>query len=431
MKHFLKITSTALVILTILLSINVTTVFAAPQKSIADFTVKNVSKGIRISLKSNYKYATYVIYRKASTSKYYEEIKVIKNLSGKSFVDKKVQSSVTYNYKVSAINYIVVDTKTNTITRLNTPSDVKVESKTYKDVWGDDIFVSGLGKEYVDQLLNSQITVLSWNKVKGAKSYNIYRAKVNGSKTGEYKKINSKVSQIEKNKVADTGVVSGMSYKYKVQAVKGKYKSTLSKPTKSYTFLETPRLASALTADYDGIKLSWVVDGYVSKYEIYRKSQEDSNYKRIKTLKGDEILYDKTTCMLNYVDKNVVLDTRYNYYVKMYVNNKSTRSNTVGVTFQDVDVIVKVGESDSTYKKYYDEIYNTDAMLLPVGVNRDVTFSSEDESIATVTKEGIITGVSAGETTVIMIRSSAPVIPNPEPYTTYTETKIKVRVLSE
>ncbi|MGN1138511.1 MAG: Ig-like domain-containing protein, partial [Ruminococcus sp.] len=407
-------------------SINVTTVFAAPQKSIADFTVENVSNGIKITLNNKNKYATYVIYRKASTSKYYEEIKAIKNLSQKSFVDKKVQSSVTYNYKVSAINYIVVATKVKTVTRLNTPTDVKVESKTYKDVWGEDIFVSGLGQEYVDQLLNSKISVLSWNKVKGAKSYNIYRAKVTGSKTGEYKKINSKVSQIEKNKVADTSVVSGMSYKYKVQAVKGKYKSTLSKSTKSYTFLETPRLASALTADYDGIKLSWVVDGYVSKYEIYRKSQEDSTYKLIKTLKGDEIVYDKTTCMLNYVDKNVVLNTYYSYYVKMYVANKSIKSNTVGITFQDVDVLVKVGESDSTYKKYYDEIYNTDATLLPLGVSRDVTFSSENEDVATVTKEGIITGVSAGETTVIMVQSSAPVIPNPT--TTYKTTKIKVRV---
>lgn len=427
MKHFLKIASTAMAILIILLSINVTTVFAAPQKSIAAFTVENVSKGIKISLKSNYKYATYVIYRKASTSKYYEEIKVIKNLSSKSFVDKKVQSSVTYNYKVSAINYIVVDTKINTVTRLSTPTDVKVESETYKDVWGDDIFVSGLNQEYIDQLLNSQITVLSWNKVKGAKSYNIYRAKVNGSKTGEYKKINSKVSQIGKNKIADTSVASGMSYKYKVQAIKGKYKSTLSKPTKSYTFLEKPRLASALTADYDGIKLSWVVDGYVSKYEIYRKSQEDSAYKRIKTLKGDEILYDKTTCMLNYVDNNVVMDTYYSYYVKMYVKNKSTKSNTVGITFRDVDVLVKVGESDSTYKKYYDEIYNTDVTLLPLGVDRDVKFSSEDENIATVTKEGVITGASAGETTVIMVQSYAPVVPNPT--TTYQTTKIKVRVV--
>lgn len=429
MKRLLKVASTALAILTILLSINVTTVFAAPQKSIADFSVKNVSNGIKISLKSKYKYATYVIYRKASTSKYYEEIKVIKNLSSKSFVDKKAQSSVTYNYKVSAINYIVVDTKIKTITCLNTPTNVKVENKTYKDVWGEDIVASGLGQEYVDQLLNSKTTVLSWNKVKGAKSYNIYRAKVNGSKIGAYKKINSNVLQITKNEVADTSVTSGASYKYKVQAVKGKYKSTLSKPTKSYTFLEKPRLASALTAEYDGVKLSWVVDGYVSKYEIYRKSQEDSTYKRIKTLKGDQIFYDKTTCMLNYVDNDVVMNTHYRYYVKMYVANKSINSNTVGITFQDVDVLVKVGESDSTYKKYYDEIYNTDATLLPLGVNRDVTFTSEDENVATVTKEGVITGISAGETTVIMVHSYAPVVSNPT--TTYQTTKIKVRVISE
>lgn len=427
MKRFLKITSTALAILTILLSINVTTVFAAPQKSIADFTVENVSKGIKVTLTNKNKYATYVIYRKTSASKYYEEIKVLKNLSKKSFIDKKVQSSVTYNYKVSAINYIVVDTKVNTITRLNTPTDVKVESQSYKDVWGEGIVVSGLGEEYIDQLLSSKTTVLSWSKVKGAKSYNIYRAKITDSKTGEYKKINSKVSQIEKNKVADTSVVSGLSYKYKVQAIKGKYKSTLSKSTKSYTFLETPRLASALTADYDGVKLSWVVDGYVNKYEIYRKSQEDSTYKLIKTLKNDEIVYDKTTCMLNYIDNDVVMNTYYSYYVKMYVANKSTKSNTVGITFQDVDVLVKVGEGDSTYKKYYDEIYNTDATLIPLGVSRDVTFTSEDENVATVTKEGVITGVSAGETTVIMVQSSAPVIPNPT--TTYHTTKIKVRVV--
>ena len=428
MKKLLKVTSTVLAILTVFLTVNVTTVFAAPQKVTADFSVENVSKGVKIKLNSKYKYATYVIYRKNPASNYYEEIKTVKNLSTKTFVDKKVKSGETYKYKVSAISYIVVDTKAKAITRLDTPTNLAVKTDTYKNVWGKDfVVISGLGQEYVDQLLNSKIAVLSWNKVKGAKSYNIYRAKVNGSKVGTYKKINSKVSMLGKTEAVDTSVMSGQSYRYKVQAVKGKYQSTLSKATKTYTFLETPRLGASLTSDYKGIKLSWVVDGYVDKYEIYRKA-EGETYKLIKALKGDEILYDKTTCMLNFVDNEVTLGTNYTYYVKMYVSNKSTNSNQVSITFRDVDVIVKVGETDSTYKKYYDEIYNADDMLTPVGVSRDVTFTSADETIATVTKEGVITGITPGETTITMVQSSAPVIPNPEPYTTYTKTKIKVRV---
>ena len=60
MKKLLKVTSTVLAILTVFLTVNVTTVFAAPQKVTADFSVENVSKGVKIKLNSNYKYATYV-----------------------------------------------------------------------------------------------------------------------------------------------------------------------------------------------------------------------------------------------------------------------------------------------------------------------------------------------------------------------------------
>ena len=67
---------------------------------------------------------------------------------------------------------------------------------------------------------------LSWKKVKNAKKYEIYRAKLNSNGKGKFKKLKA----VKKNTYTDKTVKGGTYYKYKVARIRARAISSLKIP---------------------------------------------------------------------------------------------------------------------------------------------------------------------------------------------------------
>lgn len=131
---------------------------------------------------------------------------------------------------------------------------------------------------------------MSWNKVKGADGYAIYRA---GTKNGYYKYLKS----VTTNTASHAGLKAGSKYYYKVRAYKnvngiklyGAYsdaKSMLTKPAAPTGFTVALKSRTA--------KISWSKVTGVQGYEVYMSNSRNGSYTRIKNAGTSTTSYNKT-----------------------------------------------------------------------------------------------------------------------------------------
>lgn len=82
----------------------------------------------------------------------------------------------------------------------------------------------------------------------------------------------------------------------------------------------------------------------------------------------------------------------------------STEEPTVETTVETVPETVPCTDltlgTDEVTLKAKDEQYTLSVSVLPEGTTDEITFNSENDAIATVTQEGVITAVTSGETTI-------------------------------
>ncbi len=190
------------------------TVSAKPTKQAEkqDASVKKISKttvktavttrnGIKISWKQVKNATGYRIYRKTGKGKF-KVIKVIRNGKTTSLIDKRISKKSVYVYKVRAYRGKTIGKDSNRITAryLSTPklTSVKKSEKQIK---------------------------LTWNKVKGAKGYKVYRRTDNG----KYKLV-AKIKNSSKLSYTDSKIKSQSVYTYKIVAY---YKNSLSTYSKA------------------------------------------------------------------------------------------------------------------------------------------------------------------------------------------------------
>lgn len=119
-----------------------------------------------------------------------------------------------------------------------------------------------------------------WNEVMGAATYNVYRAT---SKTGSYTLVKKGVAA---SHYIDTTAVSGKTYYYKVEAVRGSVKSQLSGPSTGIIFVGTPDITSRINKGA-GIQLGWNKISGATGYAIYRKPYNGSTWTRVTTIEGN------------------------------------------------------------------------------------------------------------------------------------------------
>ncbi|MEE1504298.1 MAG: leucine-rich repeat protein [Acutalibacteraceae bacterium] len=158
---------------------------------------------------------------------------------------------------------------------------------------------------------------ISWDRVKGADKYRIYRK----TKNGDWTYIGSVSGK--NDSYTDSTAKSGTKYWYAVKARNEAGNSVLSDSVSRY-FLSAPKLKSA-KATSKGVKLEWSKVKGAESYFVYRKANVGGEYEKIKIEKG--------TSNLSYTDKTAKKGVKYTYRIKAnFSKTNSAYSNGKTIT---------------------------------------------------------------------------------------------------
>lgn len=255
---------------------------SAPKLSSA----KNSASGIKVTWKEVNGAEGYNIYRKSGSGSY----KYIGKTSKLYYTDTTAKSGTTYTYTVKAY-----------------------KSKT------ESSYNSGLSCKYlaapkVETKLYTSSINLSWDEIRGAKEYVVYR-----KASGESKY--TKLTTTSKLSYKDTNIKNNKTYYYRVKAVNGK--TTSSYDTVKQLFLATPKLSSVKNTN-TGVEIKWSKVSGATSYRIYRKSGS-----------GDFKLIDKTK-KTTFTDDSAKSGTVYTYTVKACNENAISYYNKTGLKLRYV-----------------------------------------------------------------------------------------------
>lgn len=190
---------------------------------------------------------------------------------------------------------------------------VEAEGKKHKEckVCGETIKTATIAqlkcaRPEVEKVSNiSKGVKVTWNKVKGADSYRVYRK----TKNSDWKYIDSTT----KTSYTDDTAKSGTKYYYAVRARNEAGNSALSNSLSRY-YLEDPTLKSA-TSTKKGIVLKWSEVAGAEGYIVYRKTGSGS-FERIKLEDG--------VSNTSFTDKTAQKGVKYTYKVKAYFSKTSS-----------------------------------------------------------------------------------------------------------
>ena len=255
---------------------------SAPKLSSA----KNSASGVKVAWKEVNGAEGYNIYRKSGSGSY----KYIGKTSKLYYTDTTAKSGTTYTYTVKAY-----------------------KSKT------ESSYNSGLSCKYlaapkVETKLYTSSINLSWDEIRGAKEYVVYR-----KASGESKY--TKLTTTSKLSYKDTNIKNNKTYYYRVKAVNGK--TTSSYDTVKQLFLATPKLSSVKNTN-TGVEIKWSKVSGATSYRIYRKSGS-----------GDFKLIDKTK-KTTFTDDSAKSGTVYTYTIKACNENATSYYNKTGLKLRYV-----------------------------------------------------------------------------------------------
>ncbi len=140
---------------------------------------------------------------------------------------------------------------------------------------------------------------ITWGKVKGGDSYEVYR-KISG---GSY----SKISTTKNTYYTDKKAKSGKKYYYYVKA-KNEAGLSSASSSKSILYLADSTLKTP-TSTKSGVKLTWSKVTGAEGYVVYRKTG-DGSYSKLATVKG--------STKVTYTDKSAKKGKTYTYKIKAY-----------------------------------------------------------------------------------------------------------------
>lgn len=242
------------------------------------------------------------------------------------------------SFKIGDIVLKVSDIEENGIYKIGLKSIVG-SSTDYEDIEIDDVYTSISLKApkpvspSIKVVKNSDKKVtITWDEVKYAKSYKVY-------KSTDGKKYTSVT--VNTNSYEDTNVSRGYMYYYKVRSVNDAGSSTYSNVI-SYRVPLLKTTSKITGVNYNAIGLSWDKVSYVTGYQIYRSTNETSGYKLVKTIKGSS-----TT---SYTNTSLSNGVKYYYKVRGY---KIVNGKTVYAAFSTpVSATTKVKTPTVSLSKY-------------------------------------------------------------------------------
>lgn len=226
----------------------------------------------------------YRVYRSTKSSKSYKAVETVKDCS---YTDATVAAGKSYYYKVVAVG--------------------QQSESAYSS------YVKATGKCAIPELTVGENTagkpVLSWNKVTGAKKYEIYRS-VDG---GSFKKLTTTT----KITYTDSKATGGTVCTYKVRALgsKSSYNSAFGLEQSSNVRCAAPAVTAKVDTASGRPNLSWSKVTGAASYEIYR-STDGSQYALVATQSGT-----------SYKDADVQPGTAYSYKVMAAGKKEAFNSN--------------------------------------------------------------------------------------------------------
>ena len=229
--------------------------------------------------------------------------------TGVSYVDKTAESGVKYRYSLRCLDSgskAVSDyAASKSLTYYARPAQVTLN------------------------LVSTGISV-SWDAIRGAGSYNVYRK---GPGDADWVKMTNTKS----TSWTDTKTVSGTKYSYCARTVDagGTVRNTYS-PYKSLTFYARPVLSS-LTNTAGGVTVKWGAVQGAGSYNVYRKGPGDASWVKV-----------VNTRSTSWVDANVVSGSKYSYRVRTLDSGgtlRNTNSLYKSLTYYDVPKLSSVSNT--------------------------------------------------------------------------------------
>ena len=235
---------------------------------------ENTADGVKISWNKVKGASEYYVYRKGSDGKYTRLGKSSGNTLN--YTDKTAESGSTYTYTVRAVSGNSIGTYKSTST---------IYCLTYP---------------VISSVSNVQNGIhISWNKVKGASEYYLYRKGSDG--------VYSRLASVSESTLSytDKKAVNGEKYVYTLRAVN---KNTISAyhSLKGIVCLSVPVLDKAASKQ-DGMHISWKSVKGADAYYIYRKTGSGSWQRIGTTNKGTAV---------SYTDGSAVGGVTYSYTVR-------------------------------------------------------------------------------------------------------------------
>ena len=235
---------------------------------------ENTADGVKISWNKVKGASEYYVYRKGSDGKYTRLGKSSGNTLN--YTDKTAESGSTYTYTVRAVSGDSIGTYKSTST------------------------IYCLAYPVISSVSNVQNGIhISWNKVKGASEYYLYRKSSDG--------VYSRLASVSESTLSytDKKAVNGEQYVYTLRAVN---KNTISAyhSLKGIVCLSVPVLDKAVSKQ-DGMHISWKSVKGADAYYIYRKTGSGSWQRIGTTNKGTAV---------SYTDGSAIGGVTYSYTVR-------------------------------------------------------------------------------------------------------------------
>ena len=219
---------------------------------------------------------SYRVYRKTENGPW----RMLKDVNSTNYVDTSAESGMTYSYAVAACK------------------------KTSAGNWWSTYDNTGKSLLYIAQPEVSSVasgangTVVSWDAVKGANSYRVYRKTGNGAW--------HLLKDVSSANYIDASAESGVNYSYTVAACKrtdaGNWWSTYNNTGKSLLYIAQPEVSS-VTSGANGVVVSWDAVNGANSYRVYRKT-ENGPWRMLKDVSS-----------ANYVDASAESGINYSYAV--------------------------------------------------------------------------------------------------------------------
>lgn len=289
-----------------------------------------------------------------------------------------------YSFKLVAKEKASVESDVMATTvKLNAPTDVKADVK-----------------ENVE---------LTWGAVENAVSYKIYR---NGSA--------EPINTVSENKYTDTATIAGETYTYSVVASAGdaKYDSAAAASNEvttkgAFISIELPKLPQDdITSYLEPVRGKYINPDDPEKeknsFSIGLSNPIEGAKEYIWLLNDKEILRTK-----NYAEASVEISSSTNGFISDSDYNPNTlvlRVETANGTCSgsvnfyvikgELKTLESIADEDSDGKINYKESEQLYLTFTGEGAVPPVIWSSSDNEIATVSKEGVVTGVSSGIVTI-------------------------------